>query len=104
MKEFVKEYETLSPYEVAFLYFANNSEDKVIKTVVSGYNVTGENVLHYNLPEKQQKALEEYLNVDGSYPTYILVDPDGHIVKDHVDVRDLESLEKIIKALSSKAN
>ncbi len=100
MKDFVKEYETLSPYGVAFLFFANNSEDKVIKTVVSEYNVTGENVLHYNLPEKQQKALEEYLNVDGSYPTYILVDPEGQIVKEHVDVRDLEGLEKIIKTLS----
>ncbi len=98
MKEFIKEYETLSPYGVAFLFFANSSEDEVIKTVVSEYNVIGEDVLHYNLPKKQQKALEEYLKVDG-YPTYILVDPEGQIVKEYVDVRDLKSLEQLIKRI-----
>ncbi len=95
MKEFIKEYETLSPYGVTFLFFANNSENEVIKTVVSEYNVIGEEVFHYNLPEKQQKALEKYLKVD-SYPTYILVDPEGQIVKEHVNVIDLKSLEQLI--------
>ena len=52
MKDFVDEYETLSPYGVAFLFFAKNSDDEVIKTVVSDNNITGEDVLHYNLPEK----------------------------------------------------
>lgn len=98
MKDFVKEYETLSPYGVAFLFLANSSDDEVIKTVVSEYNVTGEDVMHYNLPEKQQKALEEFLKVDG-YPTYVLVDPDGNIVNEPVDVRNLESLERLIKSL-----
>ena len=99
MKDFVDEYETLSPYGVAFLFFANSSDDEVIKIVVSDNNITGEDVLHYNLPEKQQKALEEYLKVNG-YPTYILVDPDGKIVDEFVDVRDLENLEQIIKRIN----
>ncbi len=73
----------------------------MIKTIVSGENVTGEYVNHYNLPEKQQRALEEYLNVNG-YPTYILVDPEGKIVNEPIDARDLKGLEKIIKELSSK--
>lgn len=98
MKDFVKEYETLSPYGVAFLFLANSSDDEVIKNVASENNVTGEDVLHYNFPEKQQKALEEYLNVN-DYPTYILVDPDSNIVNEHVDVRDLESLEQIIRRI-----
>lgn len=99
MKEFVKEYETLSPYGVAFLFFANNSEDEVIKTVVSEYHVIGEDVKHYNLPQIKQKALEEYLKVDG-YPTYILVDPTGNIVKEQVDARNFEGLKKLIQDIS----
>ncbi|MDE6697537.1 MAG: redoxin domain-containing protein, partial [Muribaculaceae bacterium] len=98
MKDFVKEYETLSPYGVEFLFFANNSNDEVIRTVVFENNVTGECVLHYNLPEKQQKALEEYLNVNG-YPSYILIDPEGNIVNEHVDARDLENLAQLIKRI-----
>lgn len=101
MKDFQKEYNTLFPYGVAFLFLANNSEDEVIKTVVGDYNVTGKDVVHYNLPEIQQKALEGYLNVDG-YPTYILVNPEGNIVKEHIDAMDLEGLEKTINELSSK--
>ena len=99
MKDFDKEYETLSPYGVAFVFLANSSDDEVIKTVVSEYNVTGEDVIHYNLPDKQQKALEEYLKVNG-YPTYILVDPDGKIVDERVDARDLERLERLIKRIN----
>lgn len=100
MKEFDKEYKSLSPYGgVAFLFLANRSDDEVIKTVVSEYNVSGEDVMHYNLPEKQQKALEEFLKVDG-YPTYVLVDPEGNIVNEPVDVRNLESLERLIKSIN----
>ena len=98
MKDFVKEYETLYPYGVAFFFLANASDDEVIKTVVSEYNVTGEDVIHYNLPDKQQKALEEYLKVNG-YPTYILVDPEGKIVNEHIDVSNLERLVQLIKRI-----
>ena len=99
MKDFVKEYETLSPYGVAFLFFANSSDDEVIKTVVSEYDIVGEDVVHYNLPEKQQEALEDYLKVTG-HPTYVLLDPNGKIVDEHVDVRDLERLEQLIKRIN----
>ena len=70
----------------------------MIKTIFTENNITGEDVLHHNLPEKQQKALEEYLKVNG-YPTYILVDPEGKIVDESVDARDIESLEQLIKRI-----
>lgn len=101
MEDFKHEYETLSPYGVDFLFFANHSNEETLKTVVAEYDVSGEGVTHYNLPEAQQHALEDFLNVS-SYPSYRLVDPDGNLVDRHVDARHLQELEEIIKELSTR--
>ena len=46
---------------------------------IKEYKLLGEQVVHYNLPAKQQEQLEEYLQVK-HYPTYILIDRKGNIV------------------------
>lgn len=65
--------------DVVFLYLANNSPDVSWKNTIKEYKLLGEQVVHYNLPAKQQEQLEEYLQVK-HYPTYILIDRKGNIV------------------------
>ena len=65
--------------EVVFLYLANRSPEESWKNVIKEYGLTGEQVVHYNLPEVHQDKLEKYLKVR-SFPTYILVDRKGNIV------------------------
>ena len=71
-----EEYERLKDYDVVFLYLANNSPDEEWKNVIKMNNVTGENVVHYNLPREQQSAIEHFLNISG-FPTFKLIAPDG---------------------------
>ena len=42
-------------------------------------NLTGENIVHYRLPDQQQSMLERKLSIN-SYPTYMIVDKKGNIV------------------------
>ena len=72
-RQLQEEYERLKPYDMVFMYFASNSNEKGWKNVIKEYNVTGANVAHYNLPDAQQKLLEKYVGVQG-YPTYRLID------------------------------
>ena len=65
--------------EVVFLYLANRSPEESWKNIVKEYGLTGEQVVHYNLPNKLQDPLEKYLQVKG-YPTYMLIDRKGNIV------------------------
>ncbi len=60
-----EEYERLAPYDMVFLYLANRSPEENWKNVIKEYNITGDNVVHYNLPAAQQKAVENYLQVNG---------------------------------------
>ena len=73
-----EEYERLKDYDVVYLYLANRSSDQGWKNVVKEYQVAGKNVVHYNLPEHQQKAVEEYLGVQG-FPTNIVFWRDGKL-------------------------
>ena len=98
MKGFTHEYAVLSPYGVDFLFFAYNSDENALKSIINEYNVSGEGVTHCNLPSKQQKALQKFLNVD-CYPSYRLVDRDGNLIERNVDARDLQGLESILKEL-----
>ena len=68
------------------------------KNVIKEYNVTGENVVHYNLPEEQQRAVENFLKVN-RYPTYRLIDSNGNLLDVNSDPRDLDAFENLIKAL-----
>ena len=65
--------------EVVFLYLANRSPEESWKNIIKEYGLTGEQVVHYNLPNKLQDMLEKYLQVK-HYPTYLLIDRNGEIV------------------------
>ena len=86
-----EEYARLKDYDIQYLYLANGSPQTVWETVIREYNVSGPNVAHYNLPLKQQAAIEQYLNVH-AWPTYKLFDRNGNLLDLKVDPRDLETL------------
>jgi len=96
-----EEYAELKPYDVAYVYLANNSEDTSWKNVIKQYNVVGENVAHYNLPSDQQKAVEKYLQLSG-YPCYKLFDREGNLVDLKIETWQLRSYIDAIKKYESK--
>ena len=61
----------------------------------------GDNVVHFNLPLEQQKAVEEYINVQ-AYPTYKLVDQNGNLLDVDADPRSLDALENLLKRMTGK--
>jgi len=71
--------EALKDKEVIFMYFANNSPEESWENVIKVNQLTGENIVHYRLPDKQQAMIERRLSIR-SYPTYILMDKAGNIV------------------------
>ena len=91
-------YNRMAQYDIVFLYLANRSDEDSWKNVIKEYNVTGENVVHYNLPEEQQRAVENFLKVN-QYPTYRLIDSNGNLLDVNSDPRDLDAFENLIKAL-----
>ena len=93
-----EEYEHLKGYDIVYLYLANRSSEESWKNVIKEYNVTGDNVVHYNLPAEQQTAIERFLGVN-SYPTYKLIDRDGNILDVNADPRDLNALENLLKVM-----
>ena len=90
-----EEYERLKDYNLVYLYLANRSPEDGWKNVIKEYNVTGENVVHYNLPAYQQSVVEHFLQVH-SFPTYKLIDRDGKVLDVNADPRNLESLAKLL--------
>ena len=93
-----EEYERLKDFGLVYLYLANNSSDESWKNVIKMYDITGDNVVHYNLPDEQQKAVEQYLNVN-AFPTYKLIDREGTILDADADPRNLEKLAKLLEQL-----
>ncbi len=101
LKEFSEERTALDPYGVVYMFFANNSEEEGWKNVIAEYGVTGENVVHYNLPGDKQQMLENYLKVS-SYPSYRLVNKDGTLLDINADPRHIsDSLLGILRSLTS---
>ena len=100
LAESQEEYERLKEFDLVYLYLCNGSSDESWKNVIKEYDVTGENVAHYNLPQAQQSAIEHFLNVR-AFPTYKLIDRDGTILEVNADPRDLEGdgLIKILKQM-----
>lgn len=86
-----EEYARLKDYDIQYLYLANKSPQTGWETVIREYNVSGPNVAHYNLPPKQQTAIEQYLNVH-AWPTYKLFDRNGNLLDLEVNPHDLETL------------
>ena len=91
-------YNRMAQYDIVFLYLANRSDDDSWKNVIKEYNVTGENVVHYNLPEEQQSAVESFLKVN-QYPTYRLIDRNGNLLDVNADPRDLDAFESLLKMI-----
>lgn len=79
MKYVSKIKEELKGKDVVFMYFANRSPEDSWKNIIKEHNITGENVVHYNLPEQQQSMLERRLGVN-SFPTYMIIDKKGNVV------------------------
>ena len=91
-------YERMASYDMVFLYLANRSDEDSWKNVIKEYNVTGDNVVHYNLPGEQQSVVENFLKVNG-YPTYRLIDRNGNLLDVNADPRNFDAFENLIKAL-----
>ena len=96
-----EEYEHLKDYPVVYLYLANRSPEENWKNVIKEYNITGDNVVHYNLPSAQQKAVENYLQIN-AFPTYKLFDQQGNLLDINADPRDLNVFENLVKRILSK--
>ena len=86
-----EEYERLKDYDIAYLYLANKSPKELWEKIIKEYNVTGDNVAHYNLPKEQQQAIERYLNIH-SWPSYKLFDRNGNLLDLEVDAREIDDL------------
>ena len=97
LKETPKLKEALKDYDIVYLYMANRSSDESWKNVIKEYKLTGENCVHYNLPEDQQSAIEHYLNVN-DFPTYKLIDKQGNI--HDLDSRHTDDMENFKKTIS----
>ena len=93
-----EEYERLKDYDLVYLYLANGSSEELWKNVIKMYDVTGDNVVHYNLPQAQQNAIEAFLQVH-AFPTYKLIDRDGTILDVNADPRDLEGLARLLEQM-----
>lgn len=96
-----EEYQRLAKYDLQYMYLANNSPNDIWEAVVKEYNVTGENVVHFNLPREQQQAIERYLKVS-AFPTYKVIDPEGHILDVEIDPRNLDATDELFKQLTGK--
>lgn len=94
-----EEYQRLARYGLQYMYLANNSPKDTWEAVIKEYNVTGDNVVHFNLPHKQQQAIEMYLKVS-SFPTYKVIDPKGRVLDVRVDPRNLDATEELFKQLT----
>ena len=96
LKESHKLKAELKNYDIVYLYLANNSPEDSWKNVIGEYNLTEPNCVHYNLPEEQQDAIEQYVKITG-YPTYRLIDKQGGL--HHLKWTDDEDLPKFKKML-----
>ena len=93
-----EEFERLKDFGLVYLYLANNSSDESWKNVIKEYDLTGDDIVHYNLPADQQRAIERFLDVH-SYPSYRLIDRDGTVLDVNADPRDLEGLVRLLEKL-----
>ena len=88
----------LEGYDIVYLYLANSSPEKSWKNVIAEYNLTEPNCVHYNLPDDQQHAVEQYVGLTG-YPTYRLFDKQGRM--HHLNWLDDENLIEFKKKLDA---
>lgn len=90
-----EEYARLKDYDLVYLYLANNSPEESWQNTIKMCEATGDNVVHYNLPNAQQSAIEHFLDVH-AWPHFRLIDRDGTILDVNADPRDLDSLARLL--------
>lgn len=91
-------YQRMQPHDIVFIYLANRSDKSSWENVIKENNVLGENVIHYNLPAEQQRAVELHLKVP-HYPSYFLFDRNGQRLDINADPRDLNRFEELVKSI-----
>lgn len=94
-------YQRLAKYDIQYMYLADDSPIDTWENVIKEYNVTGDNVVHFNLPPEQQEAIERYLKIL-AFPTYKVIDPEGRVLDVKVDPRNLDSVENLFQQLTGK--
>lgn len=84
---------------VVFVYLANRTPDQAWRNAIKQYNLTGDNVVHYNLPAAQQSVFEKkYLY--GGFPTYILIDKEGKFITNQAPrPSEPDEVEKAVASL-----
>ena len=90
-----EEYKRLKDYDLVYLYLANNSPEEAWQNIIKEYEVLGDNVVHYNLPQDQQQAIENFVKITG-YPTFKLIDREGNLLDVNADPRNLEALARLL--------
>jgi hypothetical protein len=90
--------EVLEDYDIIYLYLANNTTDEAMKSIIAEYGLSGDNIVHYNLPPAQQNAIENYLKVT-AFPAYRLVNRHGALLDVQASPHDLVSLKKVLDRL-----
>lgn len=98
MKDAQLLYKRLKDYDMVYVYLANSSPESSWRNLIEECNAKGDNVYHYNLPPSQQAEIETFLKVSG-YPTFRLVDREGHLLDVNADPRRAGALETILKNL-----
>ena len=78
------------------MYFANKSPEPKWKDVIEQYQLKGDNVVHFNLKQEDENAIEQYFQVN-AFPSYFLIDQEGRLLPFKVDARKLDALEELIK-------
>lgn len=69
----------LAGKDIVFMYFAYISPEESWKRVILNYSLTGDNVVHYRLPEEQQGLIIRHFGIY-AYPSYMLIDRNGNIM------------------------
>lgn len=79
MENVAQLHETLHYLPVTYMYLANQSPEELWRKSSKRFGLDGEDCLNLRLPDNQQKAVEDYLGVQG-FPTFLIIAPDGTIV------------------------
>jgi thiol-disulfide isomerase/thioredoxin len=89
--------------DVVFMYLANRSPVLTWRNLIRQLHLTGEQIVHYRLPEQQQSLLEKKLKVR-NFPTYFIIDRAGNVsdYKVSYPMNVPETIAEMEKALNNE--
>ena len=90
--------EALKDIDIVYLYLANRSPEDAWQNVIKEYDILGDNIIHYNLPDAQQYAIQNFMSIY-QYPTYKLIDKQGNILDVDANPLELDSMVEFLKKL-----